>query len=214
MGTGVETSHRVPQVYSAIVAMSFSTSISLLQRLRHDEHDDEAWAEFIDRYGRLMLDWARESGLTQEDARDLVQEVLLNLVGQIGRYRRTEQQTFRTWLKMVMWRVQNRLSQEGGFPEALGGGLAERLLAMQPAWKTLQERLQLEVDRDLLEVAIARTKSRVEPRTWQAFEMQALQGASGEDVARETGMSLSNIYVSRHRVQKILRDELLSLKQE
>jgi len=44
--------------------------------------------------------------------------------------------------------------------------------------------------------------------------MQALQGASGEDVARETGMSLSNIYVSRHRVQKILRDELLSLKQE
>jgi hypothetical protein len=25
---------------------------------------------------------------------------------------------------------------------------------------------------------------------------------------------LSNIYVSRHRVQKILRDELLSLKQE
>jgi RNA polymerase sigma-70 factor (ECF subfamily) len=92
--------------------------------------------------------------------------------------------------------------------------LAERLLAMQPAWKTLQERLQFEVDRDLLEVAIARTKSRVEPRTWQAFEMQALQGASGEDVARETGMSLSNIYVSRHRVQKILRDELLSLKQE
>jgi RNA polymerase sigma factor (sigma-70 family) len=194
--------------------MSFSTSITLLKRLRHDEHDDEAWAEFIDRYGRLMLDWARESGLTAEDARDLVQEVLLNLVEQIGRYRRTEQQTFRTWLKMVMWRVHNRLSQEEGFPEALGGGLAERLLAMKPAWKTLQERLQLEVDRDLLEVAIARTKSRVEPRTWQAFEMQALQGASGEDVAQETGMSLSNVYVSRHRVQKILRDELLSLKQE
>jgi RNA polymerase sigma-70 factor (ECF subfamily) len=72
----------------------------------------------------------------------------------------------------------------------------------------------VEADRDLLELAMARTKSRVEPRTWQAFEMQALQGASGEDVARETGMSLSNVYVSRHRVQKILRDELLTLRQE
>ena len=74
-------------------------------------------------------------------------------------------------------------------------------------------RSQIEIDRDLLEVAMARTKSRVEPRTWQAFEMQALQGASGEEVAEETGMSLSNVYVSRHRVQKMLKDELLALKQ-
>jgi RNA polymerase sigma-70 factor (ECF subfamily) len=140
--------------------------------------------------------------------------VILNLVEQIGRYRRTEQQGFRTWLKTVMWRVQQRLGQEGGFTEALGGGQAERLLALQPSWTNLQERLKVEADRDLLELAMARTKSRVEPRTWQAFEMQALQGASGEDVARETGMSLSNVYVSRHRVQKILRDELLTLRQE
>ena len=88
------------------------------------------------------------------------------------------------------------------------------MLALQPSWTNLQERLKVEADRDLLELAMARTKSRVEPRTWQAFEMQALQGASGEDVARETGMSLSNVYVSRHRVQKILRDELLTLRQE
>ena len=74
-------------------------------------------------------------------------------------------------------------------------------------------RSQIEIDRDLLEVAMARTKSRVEPRTWQAFEMQALQGASGEEVAEEMGMSLSNVYVSRHRVQKMLKDELLALKQ-
>jgi RNA polymerase sigma factor (sigma-70 family) len=196
-----------------MVTMSFSTSISLLKRLRHTEHDDEAWAEFIDRYGRLMLDWAKESGLPAEDARDLVQEVLLNLVEHIGRYRRNGQQGFRHWLKTVMWQVQQQLAQEGRFAEALGGGLAERLLALKPAWRTLQERLQIEVDRDLLEVAMARTKSRVEPRTWQAFEMQALQGASGEQVAQETGMSLTNVYVSRHRVQKILRDELLALKQ-
>jgi RNA polymerase sigma-70 factor (ECF subfamily) len=193
--------------------MSFSTSISLLQRLRHHDHDDAAWGEFIDRYGRLMLDWAHESGLTAEDAQDLVQEVLLKLVEQIGRYRRTDQQGFRHWLKTVMWRVQQQLAQEGQFAEALGGGLAERLLALKPAWKTLQERVQIEVDRDLLEVAMARTKSRVEPRTWQAFEMQALQGASGEEVAEEMGMSLSNVYVSRHRVQKMLKDELLALKQ-
>ena len=43
--------------------------------------------------------------------------------------------------------------------------------------------------------------------------MQALQGASGEEVAEEMGMSLSNVYVSRHRVQKMLKDELLALKQ-
>jgi len=194
--------------------VSFSTSISLLQRLRCIEHDDAAWADFIDRYGRLMFAWARESGLNKDDARDLVQEVLLNLVGQIARYRRSHHQGFRTWLKTVMWKVQQQLQSDGRFPEAMGGGLAERLLATKPSWVTLQERLQTEADRELLEVAMARTKSRAEPRTWQAFEMQALQGASGEDVARETGMSLSNVYVSRHRVQKILRDELMVLRQE
>ena len=196
------------------VCVSFSTSISLLQRLRGIEHDDAAWGDFIDRYGRLLFAWAREAGLGKDDSRDLVQEVLLNLVGQIARYRRSQHQGFRTWLKTVMWKVQHQLQVEGRFTEAIGGGLADRLLAAQPSWMSLQERLQAQAERELLEVAMARTKARVEARTWQAFEMQALHGASGESVARETGMSLSNVYVSRHRVQKILRDEMMVLRQE
>ena len=137
----------------------------MLQRLRGIEHDDAAWGDFIDRYGRLLFAWAREAGLGKDDSRDLVQEVLLNLVGQIARYRRSQHQGFRTWLKTVMWKVQHQLQVEGRFTEAIGGGLADRLLAAQPSWMSLQERLQAQAERELLEVAMARTKARVEART-------------------------------------------------
>jgi len=45
-----------------------STRVSLLGRLRLTPTDDEAWSEFVERYGRQVYAWCRQWGLQDEKA--------------------------------------------------------------------------------------------------------------------------------------------------
>jgi RNA polymerase sigma-70 factor (ECF subfamily) len=47
----------------------------LLLRIR-DAQDDRAWTQFVEIYGPLVYGYARQHGLQDADAADLLQEVL------------------------------------------------------------------------------------------------------------------------------------------
>ena len=51
------------------------TPVSLLERLRQPG-DQEAWQRFVELYGPLIYAWSRRAGLQDQDAADLVQDVL------------------------------------------------------------------------------------------------------------------------------------------
>ena len=55
-----------------------STHASLLERLRSEEAP-AAWQLFHERYGPLIRDYGRRSGLQASDCDDLLQDVLLSL---------------------------------------------------------------------------------------------------------------------------------------
>jgi RNA polymerase sigma-70 factor (ECF subfamily) len=57
---------------------SQATHPSLLSRVR-DPRDQQAWCEFESRYGDLMLRYARARGLSETDAEDVRQIVLMDL---------------------------------------------------------------------------------------------------------------------------------------
>jgi DNA-directed RNA polymerase specialized sigma24 family protein len=59
-----------------------------------------------------------------------------------------------------------------------------------------------------------RIKGRVKPATWDAFHLTAIQGRAGAEVARELGMAVANVFVAKHRVQKMLQEEVRILKNE
>lgn len=109
---------------------SLDTSVSLLQRLAGDQHDANAWQEFVTRYGGLVLHWARRWGLSGSDAQDVAQEVLLVLVRQIRSFRYDPQRRFRSWLKTIVMRTCTRLRQAELRSEVngKGGTLHARLL--------------------------------------------------------------------------------------
>ena len=50
-----------------------STSTSLLRRVK--AQDQQAWRQLVDLYGPLVYTWCRQSGLREEDAADIGQEV-------------------------------------------------------------------------------------------------------------------------------------------
>ena len=62
-----------------------------------------------------------------------------------------------------------------------------------------------------LSACAARVQRRVEPHTWDAFRLLALEGCSGAEAAGKLGMKVATVFVARSKVQKLLRQELAKL---
>ena len=82
-----------------------STRLSLLGRLRLTPTDQEAWGEFVERYGRQVYAWCRQWGLQEADAEDVTQNVLADLARQMRTFEYHPSGRFRSWLRTIAHRA-------------------------------------------------------------------------------------------------------------
>jgi RNA polymerase sigma-70 factor (ECF subfamily) len=157
----------------------------------------------------VIFDWCRHCKLQDADARDVTQETLLRLAQYLPAFQYKADQRFRGWLRTIVhhcvcdWGAERRRMAPGsGDTEVL------EFLESQPAREQLIERLEKQFDQELLHLAMERVRDRVEPLTWQVFELLALQRLSGVEVARQTGMKVASAFASRSKVQRLLRAEI------
>jgi RNA polymerase sigma-70 factor (ECF subfamily) len=175
--------------------------------------DQGAWAEFAERYGRKIYGWCRYWGLQEADAEDVTQDVLLRLARKLQDFTYDPARSFRAWLKTVThhaWRdFAGGLNRPG-----VGSGDSRTLELLQTveARDALVNALDEEYDRELLDEALARVRLRVQPHTWQAFHLLAVEGRAGADVAAELGMKVAAVFVARSKVQKMAREEICKLE--
>src|SRR5262245_53399583 len=161
------------------------TSPTLLGRLSQLPPDQEAWADFVECYGRKIYGWCRHWGLQQADAEDVTQEVLTRLTDKMHTFRCDPSGCFRGWLKTLTHHAWYdflvRRSRCGG-----GSGDTQVLLQLETleAREDLMQRLAAEFGCELLQEAEARVRLRVCPRHWEAFRLLALEGWSGVQAAR------------------------------
>jgi RNA polymerase sigma factor (sigma-70 family) len=193
----------------------FATRVTLLGRLRATPDDPVVWAEFVDWYGRNILRWCRAWGLQESDAQDVAQEVFLNLSVQMHGFSYDPKGSFRAWLKTLTrraWQVYAKKQRKAGQGNGYGAELDR--LANVKARMDLTQRLEEAFDQELLKEAYNLVRLRLQPRTWQAFELLAIQGLSGAEVAKRLDMKVANAFVARSKVQRMLREELARLEKE
>ena len=77
----------------------------------------------------------------------------------------------------------------------------------------LERQLADAFDTELLEVAMHHIKKRVKPSTWEAFRLTAVDGLPGAEVADQLGIPVAHVFVAKHRVQKMLQDEVRILEE-
>jgi RNA polymerase sigma-70 factor (ECF subfamily) len=155
--------------------------------------------------------WCRRWGLQDADAQDVTQQVLLKLAGQMGAFAYDPGRSFRAWLKTLAHHAWRDFVDGQGRDGPVGGEEARRLLESLPARDDLAGRLEEQFNHDLLEEAMARVRLRVDRRTWEAFRLLALDGLSGAEAARRTGLPVAHAFVARSRVQRLLREEVRRL---
>jgi RNA polymerase sigma-70 factor (ECF subfamily) len=188
------------------------TSPTLLRRLVEESDDRRGWPRFVEAYQPLILSWCRAKGLQEADARDLTQEVLLRFARQAGRFAHDPSKRFRGWLRTLThaawcdWVERQRPWHQGS-----GDSAVIREVETRPSVSDPSARQDLLDDAERLEQACARVKARVEPRTWEAFRLLALEGLSGDEAAVRLGMKRGSAHAARCKVQRLVREEVARL---
>lgn len=192
------------------------TRATLLLRLR-DRGDAGAWNEFVRDYGPMLYRFVRSRGLQDADASDLVQDVMRSVGMAIGRLDYDKQKGgFRAWLFTT---TRNKLStyfekQKRLGPVGNGTDQQEMLGQASDGNNALEAQWELEYQRQLAAKAIDNLKPTIEPKTWAAFELTAVEGRSAEQAGAQTGLSPGAVYVARSRVTAKLRNEITRLLAE
>jgi RNA polymerase sigma factor (sigma-70 family) len=191
------------------------TSTTLLDRLRHAPTDQAAWAAFVARYGPKIQGWCRHWKLQDADAEDVTQNVLVILAQKIRTFAYDPSRSFRAWLKTLTqhaWSDFVAARQRAG--RGSGDSQVGSLLQTMEARDDLVTRLKAEFDLEMVEEAMARVRLRVEPHTWDAFRLTALEGESGADAGRQLGIQVATVFNAKSRVHRMLQEELRKLEGE
>ncbi|HEV7226102.1 MAG TPA: sigma-70 family RNA polymerase sigma factor [Pirellulales bacterium] len=191
------------------------TRASLLVQIR-DGANHAAWQEFVQLYGPIVYGFARNRGLQDADAADLMQEVMRSVSAAIGRldYDRSRG-TFRGWLFTITRnKVFSFLSARRIRPQASGDTSTNRRLAEQPDENDGSEAWDLEYQRRLASLAMDRVKSEFQESTWRAFWLAAVEGLAAAEVAKQVGMSPGAIYVAKSRVLARLKEEVEAMRRQ
>src|SRR5262249_17249569 len=182
---------------------------TLMDLLRQYPKDAAAWDRFVRRYRPKIYDWCRDRGLQEADAEDVAQDVIAILTRKMASFRYDPSLRFHAWLKTITY-------------HALSDLIASRCRAIgdrpTPFLETIEARTDLEkrldelFDRELLELAIARGRERVAAPTWGSFRRPTLGGHSCAEASRLLGIPVASVFVSKPRVQKMLREEIARLE--
>ena len=161
----------------------------------------------------MIYRWCRRSGVTADDAADVLQEVLVAVARHVSEFHRDgPHDSFTAWLATVTRsKVCDHYRRRDGRAEARGGTTAQHQMAEIPQPpEPSHESIQPDADavaclsRRVLELI----RAEFEPGTWQAFWRTAVEGQSPAVVAEDLQMSTAAVYMAKSRVLRRLRQTL------
>ena len=193
------------------------TRVTLLARIK-DGSDTDAWTEFVRLYGPVVYRFARNRGLQDADAADLMQDVLRSVARNAHRMEYDPKRgTFRGWLYTVTRnKIYNFLSSQRNRPRGTGDADAQERLDSTPAREEEgpDADWEKEYQRGLSARAMEIVKSEFQPNTWSAFWQTAVEGRAAAEVGVGLKMSPGAVYVAKSRVLARLRDEVQKMMAE
>ncbi|MEM6917184.1 MAG: sigma-70 family RNA polymerase sigma factor, partial [Verrucomicrobiota bacterium] len=186
--------------------------MSLIERLA-DWEDQRSWDDFYQTYWRLIYSVSVKSGLSQDEAFDVVQETVLSVAKQWkkGQQYDPSKGSFKTWLmNITRWRISDQfrkkqrnpaaMNQAGGTPDGDGDlrrtATIERMQG-EDGEEILDRLWENEWRYNLSEVAIERVKKLVSPKQFQIFHAYVIKEWEVSRVKKELGVSQSQVYLAK-----------------
>ena len=212
-------------------ADSIPTRLSLLDRLK-DLGDQKSWSQFFEAYWRLIHSTALKAGLTEVEAQEVVQEVMIAAAKKMpGFTYEPGKDSLKGWLLGVTrWKVADQFRKRekaaltrpaGTLSHPMGEGRAadddtartstvERV--PDPASLALDAIWDAEWRENLLRAALERIRQTVNPAHYEMYHLHVVQGLPPRETARALGVSAAAVYLAKHRVGRLLQREIKKLE--
>ena len=197
--------------------MALVTSATLIQKVKNID-DHESWTRFHRFYSPLILGFSRQKGCNDAQANDILQETLVMLLSTMPKFQYApDKGKFRSFLlKIVDRRIKTayrRGKKYTSIAEDENGG--DWLLEIEDTsvdspcnnWDQLWEY-------NLIQQALERLKDKINPQTLKSFTMYVLEEKKADDGAKILNIDKNTIFQHKNRVLKLLKEEILRLKQE
>lgn len=186
--------------------MQWITTTQILEELK-TSNETPAWDRFCDHFRPVVVSFARQLGLSANDAEDAAQEVMLAFLKafKAGKYNK-ERGKLSDWLFGIARRV--ILNLRGHKPlehlvadKTTGTSFWDLIKDDQSITQTWENQWRNMVLRRCLEKA----RQELDSRVFKAFELYALSEVAIDEVAGQLNMSHNAIYIAKSRVLSKLR---------
>ena len=183
------------------------TSASLLERLR-SAPDEADWGQLLELYTPLIRVWIRRYSSSQQDADDVVQEVLSVVIRKLPAFERQRTGSFRSWLRSITVNCLRDSWRANKFrPSATGGSDFRQILdQMEDPQSQLSQVWNKEHDQHVLRTLLDQVRPSLADETWQAFKRVSVDGETAADVAEALGMTVNSVYIAKSRVMSRIRE--------
>jgi RNA polymerase sigma factor (sigma-70 family) len=205
---------------ATVTESSLLTRRSLISRLR-DLDDAESWRVFFDTYWELIYNVARQSGLDDSAAQDVVQDTVIGVARRMPEFRYDPAKgSFKHWLlRIAHRRIVDHLRRlyrqppraEHG-PDVLDD--AEPDSVSDPASEKIQAAWEEEWERRVLAAAIEQVKREVNPKHFQIFDYAVLKEWPVARVTETLRINAAQVYLARHRVARAVKQRANILREE
>lgn len=162
------------------------------------------WDDFVDAYGRVVLEWFRHAGLPPDDVYDLARKIMARLHDEFHAVDATSERRFRAWLHVAADQAWGRLAAGVTPGDANGKGLKGKLLLAREAREAFLQALDTECSHLRRRQILDRVRSRYDATIWEAFARTVLFGRSVETVAAEMGCDEFAVRAATFRVHRTL----------
>jgi RNA polymerase sigma-70 factor (ECF subfamily) len=197
---------------------SFETQASLLQGLQNSadaEVFESSWRRFNDKYTPRMYAWARRMGLSQADAEEVCQDLMICLLRRMKHFVYDQKGSFRGWLHTVTKNAVIDFCEKQKKMRPTDGETLEAILDM----KSLGAQLESLFDMEVLEEARRQVREELETteagrRNWEIFTRLELTDTSVTELAAHFNVKVQTVYVAKGRVLEALKEKVAWLNRE
>ena len=197
------------------------TRRSLLSRLKQwDDH--ESWRDFFNTYWKLIYSVAIKTGLSDQEAEDVVQETVISVAKKMGDFKYDPAIcSFKGWLlRITRFRIIDQLRkrhpalrEKPTYSGFVAGNESALDQVPDPSSLDLDATWDAEWRKNLVDVAMEQVKRRVNAAHYQIFYWYAVKGVKATEVAKMSGTNLPQVYIIKQRVSRLVKEEIQKLEE-
>lgn len=194
---------------------------TLVERLKNLE-DHDSWKAFFETYWKLIYGAALTANLSDADAQEVVQEVIVSVSRNIQTFKADSQHgSFKAWLLEItqrriadQYRKKQRREDSAGHDRIHSDKTRVADQAVDSSLTDIEEHWEAKYEAAIVESALANMKKNIPPGQYRIFHLAVVRGRPVSEIRESLGVTANMIYLAKHHVTNKVAEEIERLREE